>query len=128
MNSPEDNSLNMMTPEQRKIVTKAYTHLLESEKRGWDNLDDYIDHLEYLDDEQLCRESEVVYEQHKSGSVKCQQDHPKENCFIPVLVDASSAIIDLYNETKSLHVKNRYVLQYYLAMNQADMIVVENAQ
>ena len=114
-----------MNPEQRKVVTKVYNHLLESEKRGWDGLDDYIDYLEYLSDDQLHREADVIFEIHSRGRTKCQQDHPIENCFVPILVEAVSAILELYKETNSMHPKNKYILQYYLAMQQADMIVVE---
>ena len=115
----------MMSPEQRKVVTQAYNHLMEREGRGWDGLDDLMDYLDYLDDDQLHREADVVHEQHSRGKVKCHQDHPIENCFIPMLVDAAGAILELYKETNFLHVKNRYVLQYYLAMQQTNMIVFE---
>jgi hypothetical protein len=115
----------MMTPEQRKTVTNAYNHLMEKEARGWDGLDDCMDCLEYLDDDQLHREADVIYEQHAKKQVKCQQDHPIDHCFIPMLVDASAAILELYKETGSLHPKNRYILQYYLAMQQVGMIVCE---
>lgn len=118
---------NMMTSEQAKTVVQAYNHLIESEKRGWDALDDYLDYLDYLDNDQLHRESDVIYSKHSVGVAKCQQDHPKEKCFIPVMVDAVGAILELYKETGNLHEKNRYILQYYVAMTQADMIVAENA-
>lgn len=119
-------SPDMMSPEQRKTVTSAYNHLMEREGRGWDELDDCLDYLEYLDDNQLHRETDVIYTQHVSRRVKCRQDHPIEHCFIPMLVDAVTAILELYKETNSLHPKNRYILQYYLAMQQVGMIVCEN--
>src|SRR5579863_4030067 len=110
----------MMTPEQRKVVTQTYNHLLEREGRGWDGLDDLMNYLEHLDDDQLHREADVIYEKHKTGKVKCTQNHPIEDCFIPLLVDASSAILDLYKETNYMNHKSRYILQYYLAMQQAN--------
>lgn len=115
----------MMTPEQRKIVTSTYNHLMEKENRGWDGLDDCLNYLDYLDNDQLHREADVIYEKHLRRVVKCKQDHPIENCFIPMLIDASGAILELYKETNSLHPKNRYILQYYVAMTQAGIVVVE---
>lgn len=124
MKSPEDWLKEMMNPDQVKIVVQVYNHLLENEKRGWDGLDDYIDYLEYLDNDQLHREVDVLYFYHSRGPVRCQQNHAREKCFIPIMIDAVGAIINLYKETGNLHEKNRYILQYYLAMNQAEMIVV----
>lgn len=118
----------MMTPEQRKVVTQAYNHLLEKEARGWDGLDDCMDCLEYLDDDQLHREADVIHAQHTLGKVRCQQNHPIEHCFIPMLVDAASAILELYKETSSMHPKNRYILQYYLAMQQVGMIICDSSE
>lgn len=115
----------MMTKDQSKTVIQVYNHLLENEKRGWDGLDDYMDYLEYLDNDQLHREADVVYMQHRNGPVKCKQEHAIEQCLIPIMVEAVGAILELYKETNNLHDKNRYILQYYLAMNQADMIVMD---
>ena len=116
-----------MNPDQSKIVIQVYNHLIENEKRGWDGLDDYMDYLEYLDNDQLHREADVVYSQHRTRTVKCQQEHAIEKCLIPIMVEAVGAILELYKETDSLHDKNRYILQYYLAMNQADMIVLDDS-
>jgi len=114
-----------MTSDQKELVRQAYSHLIGREDRGWDSLDDYIDYLEYLDDDQLSREAGVIYLSH-AGAVGCGENHPREECFIPVLVEASAAILDLYAESGSMHEKNKYILQYYLAMNQAGMIVAQD--
>lgn len=114
-----------MSQEQIKSVTTAYNHLMESEKRGWDILDELITYLGYLDDNQLQIEARIVYEKYNGSPVKCSQDHPKDKCFIPVLIDAVGAILELYKETKNLHGKNKYILQYYLAIEQSGMIVVD---
>lgn len=116
-----------MSQEQVKIVVRVYTHLLESESRGWDELDDYIEYLEYLDDDQLHREADALYAKHSISIVGCNQKHPKEKCFMPVLLEAVGAILDLYKEKNNLHEKNKYILQYYIAMTQAEMIVIESS-
>lgn len=114
----------MMTTEQRRIVMEVYNHFLENERRGWDMLDDYIVYLDFLDNDQLHREADVAYCNHTMMEVKCSQDHPREKCFIPVLIEAVGAILELYKDNGNLHEKNKYILQYYLAMNQSGMILM----
>jgi hypothetical protein len=116
----------MMSDDQKKVVIQVYNHLLEKESRGWDGLDDYMDHLDYLDNDQLHREADVIHSIHAKGTVRCQQDHAREKCFIPLLVESAGAILELYKDTGNMHDKNRYILQYYLAMNQASMILMES--
>jgi hypothetical protein len=115
----------MMSKEQYKVVMQVYLHLLENEKRGWDGLDDYMEYLDYLDNDQIHRESDVIYSHHSRGNVRCQQNHSKEKCFVPLIVEAVGAILELYKETGNMHEKNRYVLAYYLSMNQAQLILME---
>ena len=115
----------MMTEEQRKLVVQVYTHLLEKENRGWDGLDDYLSYLEYLDDDQIHREADVIYSQHQNCTVKCPQNHSTDKCLMPIMVESVGAIIELFKDTGNLHEKNRYILEYYLAMNQSGMILVD---
>jgi hypothetical protein len=115
----------MMTPEQTKNVVFVYNHLIDKENRGWDALDDYIQTLEYLGDEELCIEVEIAYAYHDGFQVKCEQTHTKEQCFIPLLVEAVCSIVELYKKTGDMHQKNKYILHYYLAMDQAKMILVD---
>lgn len=115
----------MMSPDQRTIVRQAYTHLIGHENRGWDELDDYVEYLDYLTNDELHRECDVLYSQHRGVAVKCHQKHSPSQCFIPLLVEAVSAILELYKESGHLHDKNKYILQYYLAMNQANMILID---
>lgn len=115
----------MIPKEEYKVVVKVYQHLLESEKRGWDGLDDYMECLEYLDNDQLHRESDVIYSYHKGATVRCQQDHAKEKCLVPLLIESVGSILELYKETNAMHEKHRYILEYYLAMNQSGLILME---
>ena len=116
----------MMTPDQSKTVRRAYNHLISHENRGWDDLDDFMDYLEYLNDDELHREADVLLSSHANANVRCHQDHDPKDCFIPLLIEAVGSILDLYKETGLMHAKNKYVVQYYLAMNQANMIKVDN--
>lgn len=115
-----------MTSDQVKIVSQVYKHLLDREDRKWDGLDDLMDIVEYLDDDQLHREADVLYSKHSLGTVKCEQDHAREKCFVPIMVEAVGAILELYKETGNLHENNKYILQYYLALQQAGMIISES--
>lgn len=117
----------MISREQRKVVVQVYLHLLENEKRGWDGLDDYMEYLEYLDSDQLHREADVIYSYHKGHNVRCHQEHSKDKCLVPLLVESVGAILELYKETNNLHEKNRYIIEYYLAMNQAGMVLIEGS-
>ena len=114
----------MMTKEQVKITSQVYNHLMENEKRGWDDLDDYLSYLEYLDNDQVHREADVVYCQQQGQDLRCHSEHPVEQCLIPIMVESVGAIIELFKETGNLHEKNRYILEYYLAMSQCGMILV----
>lgn len=107
-----------MSPEQRKIVVDVYNHLISKEERPWGALDDFLEYLGFLSDDEVYREADVINEIYS-------RNHSKENPqgkFIPYLIEASSAISELYMETNSLHTKNRYILQYLIAMHQADLL------
>ena|SRR5579859_6158932 len=117
----------MMDHEEKEIVTYVRSHLLDRETRGWDALDEYMQYLDYLDNDQLHREVDVAYCEHSKGLVRCEKDHPREECFMPMLYDAVGIILELFKETGQLHDKNKYILQYYLAMNHAKMIVVSES-
>jgi len=114
-----------MTSEQRKIVITIYEYLLRTETRGWDNLDDSIEYLEYLTDVELYRDASVLFDLQKNKKVRCPEDHPTGQCLIPMLLESVQAILELYEETSDLHVKNKYILQYYLAMHQHGLILVD---
>lgn len=115
----------MMTPEQRTVVRQVYIHLLGHENRGWDELDDFVDYLEFLTEDELYRECDALYSTHSGIEVRCHQKHDKKDCLIPLLIEAVAAILELYREAPTLHAKNKYILHYYLAMYQANMIVVD---
>lgn len=116
----------MMTQDQVKIVTRVYNKFFESEtSSSWTEIDHYLSLLEFIDDDQLFRESDVLYSAHNRGIPTCDLNHPREECFIPIIMDAVKAILDLYKETNYLHKNNRYILQYYLALSQAQMILVD---
>lgn len=113
----------MMTSEQSKIVSQVFRQFASSEELGWGELDDNLCLLEYLDDDQLHREADVLLTKHQRGNPECRVKHDKSACFVPKIIEAVSIILELYKETGNLHKNNKYVLQYYLALTQISHII-----
>jgi len=115
---------NMLDSAQIKNITYLYTKFMESEELGWSDVDDCLELLQFLDDFQLCRECDVLYSHHKYKNMGCEFDHkPGSVCIVKNILEAVDAILELYKETNSLHVKNRYVLSHYLALAQVGKII-----
>lgn len=116
----------MMTPDQIRGVGTVYRRLITAEEgRGWTKMDDSLCHLSNLDDKQLMLEAEVAFCHHVGKNPRCKKTHPIEECFIPTLLDAVGAIIDLNRESGSLHAKNRYIVECYLALDHGKAIVTD---
>lgn len=114
----------MLTTEQIKNITFVYTAIMDSEAKGWSNLDNYLELLEFLDDSELYRESEVLYSYHKNQKMGCPYPHNEgSSCFVENIMEAVEAITDLYKETGNLHPKNRYLLANYISLVQDGQIV-----
>lgn len=116
------NPTNMMTPEDKTAVIRVYNHFLKSEEDGWSNLDDNLEMMDLLSDEELANESIIRQEYHKQNGIKCVTNHDPNECFATVILESVDAILKLYEETKELHLKNRYILLYYMAMSEMRII------
>lgn len=113
-----------MSSDQVKNITQVYNKFLENEIRGWDSIDEYLEMLEYIDDDQLHREADVLFSTHKSKPMGCPHKHKDPNaCFVKRILEAVEAILDLYKETGQMHKNNRYILQNYLALTQSEQII-----
>lgn len=116
----------MMSADQARNVAYVFRRLMAGEEsRGWTDMDTQLCNLEWLDDDQLLREAEVAYCHHAGKNPRCQKEHAISECFIPNLVDAASSVLDLYRETGNLHVRNRYILACYLAIDHGKMIITD---
>jgi hypothetical protein len=116
-----------MTQNEIKNVALVYNKLISRENESWDDLDDYLEMLEYMSNDEIYRESEVINTKHKGKNVGCDHDHQKEKCFIPVMVEVCESIMKFYLDKNELHPKNRYILQYYLALTHANFIQVKTS-
>lgn len=116
----------MMTPDQVKTITAVLRKLSEYDTREmkWTDIDEAISMLSWISDEQLLKEAETQFTIHNTGSAKCSNTNPNHECFVPIILDAVQAIIDLNKTTKQLHCKNRYILEYYLALSCIDEISI----
>lgn len=112
-----------MNAEERENIKNVYKRFLNSEERGWDSLDDYLDLLDYLDDDQLSREAEVLFLKHKEKAVMCKIKHKKPSeCFVPYILRAVETILNFYKKNGKLNDSHKYILQYYLALTQNKFI------
>lgn len=114
----------MLNSTQTKNLINVYNFFMESEPKGWTAIDDYLEMLEYLDDIQLCKESEVLYSYHENKNMGCPYTHKSgATCFVKFILESVEAIVELYKETNNLHIKNRYILCYYLALSHDGQII-----
>lgn len=114
----------MMTKEEAESVKLVYNRLIGSEEEDWSPIDDSLELCSYLTDSELVTECSIKYVAHSQGTFRCSQEHEAQYCMAPRILDASEAIITLYWQTKELHPKNRYLLEYYLTMSEMKMIFV----
>lgn len=114
----------MMTPDQVQTVTKVYRKFSENDLKdeSWTPIDECMSYLDWLTSDELVQECEIRLLVQKSGNPKCAIEHPGKECFVPIVIEAVTAILDLYNETHSLHTKNRFILQYYLTLSHVGAI------
>lgn len=116
----------MMTKDQEEAVKTVFRKFSgDEEHRGWTEVDDDLSYLGYLTDEEIVIETEVQLNKHSEGKPRCTETHgPGSKCLVPVIIDAASAIVELYQQSKQIHSKNRYVLEYYLAFSHLGLIVI----
>jgi hypothetical protein len=115
----------MMSREEKEVVQLVYNRLIESEEEEWSNIDGYLELCSYMSDSELVTESSIKYVVHSQGVFRCSQEHDLSFCMAPRILDAVEAILALYWQTKELHPKNRYILEYYLTMCELRMLFNE---
>lgn len=115
-----------MSLDEAKLVQEVYRRFLDGEENAdWDEIDDQLYHLDYLEDDQIHKEADVQLEKHKKGNIRCGQEFCNQGCYAIKVVEAVVSIINLYKETEYLPKENRYILEYYLALSHLKMIISE---
>lgn len=116
-----------MTPEQIQIIDQVYQRFMDSENERpvWNPIDETMYKLQWIDVDQLTREAQIVLLEHANGKIQCNMSHTNSACFAPKIVAAAAAILQLYLTSGELSSNNKYVLQYYLALNHLKIIFVE---
>lgn len=113
-----------MTPEQTQIIDLVYQRFMDSEneRQIWNPIDEAMYKLQWIDTDQLARESTIILLEHRGGQIKCNMEHKNSSCFAPKIVHAASIILDLYDSTGFISSNNKYILQYYLALHHLKII------
>ena len=112
----------MMSNEQARIVRMVYNRFMENESDDWTTMDDNLEIFSWLSNEDLVRESKAKFKKHSKGTFRCGQTHDQSVCFAPHILESVEAILDLYKSTKELHLKNAYILSYYLVLSELKLI------
>ena len=114
-----------MDEHQQEVVKKVFKKFQDSDgnEKEWTELDEKMWMLDWLADGELAVEATVKLQEHKYGDPRCEADHPREKCFVPTIMEAISAILDLYAKTGFLPKNNRFVLMYYLMLSHLGMII-----
>ncbi|NJO48230.1 MAG: hypothetical protein HC840_00780 [Leptolyngbyaceae cyanobacterium RM2_2_4] len=115
----------MMTKDQQETVLKVYRRFVDADnaETQWTNIDEQMSMLEWIEDQQLVIEAAVLIQLQSQGEPRCNQNHPVSECFVPSIIESVGYILDMYAQTGHLHAKNKFILQYYLAMSQVGFIV-----
>ena len=114
-----------MTSDQKEVVKQVFQKFLDTDnaETEWTDVDEQMSMLEWIDDHQITIEAAVKIIEHSQGTPRCHHNHSLDECFVPLIIDAVKAILELYEETQNLHEKNRFILSYYLALSHVGFIV-----
>lgn len=109
-----------MNQKEAKTVEQVGRKLLELERKEFTVIDDYMEILSQLDDAQLCRECAVMLVEHKSGHIIPDFDIPNAALHGPMILDSVGIILQAFDMAGILmSVRHRYILEMYLALQQA---------
>lgn len=116
-----------MTKDEIEIIKSVYDRFLLCDGDDyWSSLDEMMEYFEFLDDNEIINEASMRILLHRRDGIKCANDHNIEDCFAPTILDAVEAIVQLYDESKTLDNKNRYVLSYYMTLCELKLILYLN--
>ena len=114
-----------MQEKHRNILKIVYERFIDNEGNGWNEIDENLSYYEWLTDEDLIAEAGVKHSRHSKGIFRCKDNHEQIHCFAPVLLQAVTIILNVWNNEKILEDRYKYILQYYLCMSEMALIYVE---
>lgn len=116
-----------MTRDEENSTKLVYIAFLENDYgRKWEDIDEKLWELEFLNDEETITEVEIQIHTHSDGIVKCSEEHKNGKCLVPELFESINAILGLWSETGYLNEKNRYILHNYLATSYMGLYMLIN--
>jgi len=102
---------------KRESLEAVLSRFKEIDNNGkWTKIDDFMSYLEWIDDAQLAREADVLFEKHKLGDPRCPSSHPRNKCLVPRIMDSVDLILDCYQEDGRLDPDHKYILRYYVTL------------
>lgn len=112
-----------MARDQAQIIKVVYERFIDGESLEWADIDCNLEFFDWLHDKELISEVKVKQIKHSKGKIfRCTSSHNQEDCFAPFILDAVTFIIDLWDNTRILEEKHRYILLYYVSMSEMGLI------
>jgi hypothetical protein len=106
-----------------QVIKVVYDRFIESESNDWGDLDCNLEFFDWLTDKELINETKVKRIKHSEGKIfRCTSAHNQEDCFAPYILEAVICIVNLWDKTRILNKKNRYILLYYVSMSEMGLI------
>lgn len=116
----------MIDIEQAKVLRRVLAQFkINDEILEWTEFDTNMELLTWLTDDELCREAAIKFETHMRRDARCTKNHPRDQCFIPIILDAVAIILDHHEEAGNLIKHTRYMLEFYLSLTQTGEIVTD---
>ena len=119
-----------MTSEQTQAIDIVYRRFIDSENERplWNPIDEAMEKLQWIDADQLVRESKIASEELRQGKVKCNlclSGHKNSVCFAPRIMEAVRVILTLCDQNGLIPNSHSYILQYYLALKHVKVLFSE---
>lgn len=116
-----------MLEQDAEIINSVYKRFIDSEEERttWNGIDESMYRLQWIDNDQLIRETKIALAEHQKGTIKCNIKHTNSVCFAPKIVRAAAVISDICEQLGEVSDSNKYILQYYLALHHLKIIYSE---
>jgi len=112
-----------MNREEAQVIKVVYERFIDSESLEWADIDCNLEFFDWLYDKELIDEAKIKQIKHSQGKTfRCTSNHSQEDCFAPFIFEAVTYILNLWDRTRILEEKHRYILLYYVSMSEMGLI------